>query len=302
MGENGGMSSRSPVARIAPRLVPRVWGGDRLRALADAAGGASVPPGPIGEAWFGEANERAGDVLVKLLDVRERLSVQVHPGDALAVELHGAGALGKHEAWVILDAAPGAELLLGRDAAAAPDALAAAIATGDGVERLLARLPVRAGDVFDVPAGMLHALLPGLLVWEVQQPSERTYRVADWGRDDPSRPLQRTEALRALDVAAVAAPPARIDWARPGAQPLLSTQHFSIAAYIGPYRATISARDGVATLVAAPPGAGGAPAAASIGGLPLRPLESTRLADPTAVELPPGSALIVAIGVPPAKV
>ena len=57
------------------------------------------------------------------------------------------------------------------------------------LERLLARLPVCAGDVFDVPAGMLHALLPGLLVWEVQQPSERTYRVADWGRDDPSRPL-----------------------------------------------------------------------------------------------------------------
>ncbi|MBJ7482818.1 MAG: class I mannose-6-phosphate isomerase, partial [Chloroflexi bacterium] len=60
---------------LAPRLVGRVWGGDRLRALAPDA----APSGPIGEAWFGDADEQPGGVLVKLLDVQDRLSVQVHP-------------------------------------------------------------------------------------------------------------------------------------------------------------------------------------------------------------------------------
>ena len=109
------MSTAKP---IAPRLVPRVWGGTRLRALgtADALGGSDRESrtAPIGEAWFGDANETPGTLLVKLLDVRERLSVQVHPDDRLAARLHGPGAMGKHEAWVILDAAPGAELLLGQ--------------------------------------------------------------------------------------------------------------------------------------------------------------------------------------------
>ncbi len=71
---------------LAPRLVGRVWGGDRLRALAPDA----APSGPIGEAWFGDADEQPGGVLVKLLDVQDRLSVQVHPDDDLAKVMHGA--------------------------------------------------------------------------------------------------------------------------------------------------------------------------------------------------------------------
>jgi mannose-6-phosphate isomerase class I len=70
-----------------------VWGGDRLRGLAPDA----APRGPIGEAWFGDADEQPGGVLVKLLDVQDRLSVQVHPDDALAKVMHGADAIGKHK-------------------------------------------------------------------------------------------------------------------------------------------------------------------------------------------------------------
>ncbi|MFM8915400.1 MAG: hypothetical protein ACKOFY_03965, partial [Candidatus Limnocylindrus sp.] len=67
-------------ALLAPRLVARVWGGERLRSLSPK----DAPNGPIGEAWFGEADELGDGVLVKLLDVQERLSVQVHPDDDLA--------------------------------------------------------------------------------------------------------------------------------------------------------------------------------------------------------------------------
>ena len=161
-----------------------MWGGTRLAGLfPDAAPQvpAQVRPAQvrIGEAWFGEIGDQRP--LVKLLDVQDRLSVQVHPDDALASALHGAGSLGKHEAWIILEAAPDAHLLLGRDTNVEPARVDAALETGEDVAPLLARVAVSSGDVLDVPPGTLHALMPGLLVWEVQQPSDLTYRVSDWG-------------------------------------------------------------------------------------------------------------------------
>jgi mannose-6-phosphate isomerase len=242
---------------IPPRLVPRVWGGNRLRALI-ASGETESPsttPGTaaIGEAWFGTADETPGALLVKLLDVHERLSVQVHPDDRLAARLHGSGAIGKHEAWVILDAAPDAELLLGRSDAVVPAAFIDAINAGDGVEAMLTRLPVAPGDVIDVPPGLVHALLPGLFVWEVQQPTERTYRVADWGRNDPSRPLHLAESAEAADSAARGHVAARLDWHTPGVQPLLRTTQFSIRAVVGPFNGAITtAADAIASVVTIP--------------------------------------------------
>jgi mannose-6-phosphate isomerase len=176
------------VRLITPRLVPRVWGGERLKQIVGGDATQHFAAGePIGEAWFGEiADQRP---LVKLLDVQERLSVQVHPDDALATELSDASAIGKHEAWVILDAAPGAHLLLGRDPSVSAEQISAALTSGGDLEALLARIPVQAGDALDVPPGTLHALMPGLLVWEVQQPSDLTYRVSDWGRQHSDRPL-----------------------------------------------------------------------------------------------------------------
>ena len=230
---------------LVPRLVGRVWGGDRLRALAPEG----APSGPIGEAWFGEADERPGGVLVKLLDVRERLSVQVHPDDALAREIHGDGAIGKHEAWVVLEAVADAELLLGGNPAIPPTEIADALASGSDLAPLLAHHAVRRGDVFDVPTGCLHALMPGLVIWEVQQRSDRTYRVADWGRNDPSRPLHTAEAIRATDAAHRATRTTAIDWQLPGEQSLIASPHFTARAVVGPWagQVAIGGQGGTAT-------------------------------------------------------
>ncbi|MBN1966728.1 MAG: class I mannose-6-phosphate isomerase, partial [Anaerolineae bacterium] len=152
-------------------------------------------------------------LLVKLLDANRSLSVQVHPPDDYALA-HEHGELGKTEMWYVLYAQPGAELICGlsRDTNAGEfrHALEAGV-LGD----LLHRLPVRAGDAIHVPTGAVHALLEGVVVTEIQQNSDTTYRVYDWGRvgaDGKPRPLH---VDRALDV---------IDWriVRPGTvQPVL---------------------------------------------------------------------------------
>jgi mannose-6-phosphate isomerase len=270
---------------LSPRLVGRVWGGDRLRALSPD----TAPSGPIGEAWFGDADELPGGVLVKLLDVQDRLSVQVHPDDDLAKVMHGAEAIGKHEAWVVLEAVPGAELLLGHAPSVAGTDISNALASGADVTPLLARHAVQRGDVFDVPTGCLHALMPGLFVWEVQQRSDRTYRVADWGRNDPSRPLHQTEALRATDVEHQATRTTTIDWGKPGEQSLITSPHFSARAVVGPWAGKIVVGQHGAT----------ATATGSIvaDGLQLGPLVSAHLtAGEVDLEISVGAAILIAEG------
>ena len=270
---------------LAPRLVGRVWGGDRLRALAPDA----APSGPIGEAWFGDADERLGGVLVKLLDVQDRLSVQVHPDDDLAKVMHGPNAIGKHEAWVVLEAAPGAELLLGRSPSATSTDITSALATGADITPLLARHAARRGDVFDVPTGCLHALMPGLFIWEVQQRSDRTYRVADWGRNDPSRPLHAREAIRATDAAHQATRTTAIDWGKPGEQLLVASPHFSARAVVGPWAGEIAVGSHGATATAI--GAG------TVGGVQLGDLVTAHLATGLqSIDLAAGAALLIAEG------
>lgn len=275
---------------ITPRAVPRVWGGTRFADRAQSGG--SAPSPAIGEVWFGDL-DAGGHPLVKLLDVADRLSVQVHPTDALAAELHGPGAIGKREAWVILDAIPGAHLLLGRGASVRPDELRRALEAGDDVAPLLASVPVAAGDVLDVPPGTLHALMPGLLVWEVQQPSDRTYRVSDWGRRSDERPLHRSEALRAVDTDATSQLVARLDWDSPGVRVLLRNEAFVVTVAVGPWSEPIHLADGAtATLVSRTPASD---AIGRVAGLSLRPLQSARLtAGSVALDLPLGAALLVA--------
>jgi mannose-6-phosphate isomerase len=272
-------------AILAPRLVARVWGGNQLRALTSE----TMPSGPIGEAWFGDADERSNGVLVKLLDVQDRLSVQVHPNDQLAQEMHGAGALGKHEAWVVLEAAPGAEILLGRDPGVAAEDIAHTLANGGDVTPLLARHAVQRGDVFDVPTGCLHAMMPGLFIWEVQQRSDRTYRVADWGRNDPSRPLHQAEALRATDATYQATRTTAIDWGMPGEQLLVASPHFTARAVVGPWAGEIVVGDHGATATAVGSGA--------IGDVQLGDLATAHLAAGLqSVDLAAGATLLIAEG------
>ena len=272
-------------ALLPPRLVARVWGGNRLRALAAA----NVPSGPIGEAWFGDADEQSGGVLVKLLDVQERLSVQVHPDDELARATHGPHAIGKHEAWVVLEAAPGAEILLGRDPGVAAEDIAHALTTGGDVTPLLARHAVQRGDVFDVPTGCLHAMMPGLFIWEVQQRSDRTYRVADWGRNDPSRPLHASEAIRATDAEHQATRTTAIDWGRPGEQTLVTSPHFAARVVVGPWAGSIEVGPHGATATAT--------GETVAGGLRLGALASAHLAaGEIDLEISVGAALLIAEG------
>lgn len=262
-----------------------MWGGDRLRALAPDA----APRGPIGEAWFGDADEQPGGVLVKLLDVQDRLSVQVHPDDDLAKVMHGAGAIGKHEAWVVLEAAAGAELLLGRAPTVSSSDVTSALASGADITPLLARHAVQRGDVFDVPTGCLHALMPGLFIWEVQQRSDRTYRVADWGRNDPSRPLHAREAIRATNAAHQATRTTAIDWGYPGEQSLVTSPHFSARAVVGPWAGSIPVGPHGATATATGP--------LAAGGLRLGHLDTAHLAaGEIELQVSEGAALLIAEG------
>ena len=273
---------------ISPRLVSRVWGGERLAALGSVD---STTP-LIGEAWFGEIGSQ-NQPLVKLLDVADRLSVQVHPTDALAAELHGAGSIGKREAWVILDAAPGAHLLLGRDPAVSADQLQRALESGGDVAPLLAKIPVAAGDVLDVPPGTLHALMPGLLVWEVQQPSDRTYRVSDWGRSSSERPLHQVEALRAVNVAATAQQLARLDWEIAGTRTMITNDAFTVTVVVGPWSEPMQLPHGAITTLISKATVSGA--TGRVAGLALQPLQSAHVAEGSAaIEIPRGVALLFA--------
>ncbi len=143
-------------------------------------------------------------LLIKLLDAAQPLSVQVHPDDDYALA-HEGNELGKTEMWVVLAARPGAELILGVTRRATRAALREALLAGQP-EAYLHRIAVQAGDHVCVPAGTLHAILDGLLIAEIQQNSNTTYRVFDWNRRGPDglpRALHIDKALDVIDFQAV---------------------------------------------------------------------------------------------------
>lgn len=146
-------------------------------------------------------------ILVKFIDARENLSVQVHPDDAYA-KAHENGQLGKTEMWYVLDAARDSHLVYGlsRDTDAAT--LRQAIAGGT-LEKYLQRVPIRRDDVFFIPAGTIHAIGAGALVAEIQENSNLTYRLYDYDRVDKNgrkRPLHIDKALEVANLRSSAAP------------------------------------------------------------------------------------------------
>ncbi len=221
--------------RVAPLARERVWGGTRLlppRTLPigelwlagpwiEVAGGPSAGPfvgrtledvaAELDTALVGSAAPAGPGprfpLLAKLLDPAGWLSVQVHPDDAVARRLEGPDAVGKAEAWYVVDADPGAELLVGlRPGVTVADARAAialpAERRGSAVVDLLDRVAVGRGDAITLPPGTLHAVGPGVLLYEIQQPSDLTYRVDDWGRPaSAGRPLHVEQALASVGVA-----------------------------------------------------------------------------------------------------
>lgn len=138
-------------------------------------------------------------LLVKFLDARENLSVQVHPDDALGKELVGDN--GKTEAWVVMAADPGASIYAGLKPGVTREMLEQGIKSGD-VERLLHRIEPRPGDCIMVHAGTVHAIGAGVLLAEIQQMSDATFRVFDWNRVDAAgrpRQLHVEQAMRCVD-------------------------------------------------------------------------------------------------------
>ncbi len=216
-----------PIAplRFLPLPMPRIWGGTRLssmlnKPIADEApigeswelscleGNASVvADGPLAgharpelasqytEALLGDiaAVDNAFPLLIKFLDAQQPLSVQVHPkpSESLNVAV-------KHEAWYIVHAEPNAKVYIGLNSGVTQTDRAEA-ATKPRISELIQSRPARTGDCFYLPSGTLHALGKGLLVAEVQTPSDVTYRIYDWNRVDAS------EKPRALHIEAALA-------------------------------------------------------------------------------------------------
>lgn len=137
-------------------------------------------------------------LLVKLLDANRPLSVQVHPDDNYALANEG-NELGKTEMWVVLEAQPGAELILGVKEGTTKEAFQHALAAGEAAA-YLHHLPVSAGDHICVPTGSLHAIMGGLVMVEILQNSNTTYRVFDWNRLGADGKPRQLHIDKALDV------------------------------------------------------------------------------------------------------
>lgn len=163
------MSMDLPIRRVA-----KPWGRDVLPSPFTKAGEER-----IGEIWF-EPPPQLPELLVKYIFTSENLSVQVHPSDA-QTQADGLGRQGKEECWLIVDAQPEAKLGIGFDAPIDADAMRAAALDGS-IEHLMSWHPVKPGDFFYIPANTVHAIGAGISLIEVQQNSDITYRLYDYGR------------------------------------------------------------------------------------------------------------------------
>ncbi len=218
--------------KFTPAMKDYIWGGRGLEKL-----GKTLPEGIVAESWeisghpdglgvvsngslkgktIPELLEKYGQefagtavppsslihfpLLVKVIDANDRLSVQVHPNDDYA-RIHENGGLGKTEMWVVLDAKPGAKLIYGLKDGVTKEIFSAAVQKNN-IESCLEEIPVKKGDFFDIPAGLVHAIGAGIIIAEIQQSSNTTYRVFDYNRKDAAgntRPLHIEKALDVID-------------------------------------------------------------------------------------------------------
>lgn len=166
-------------------------------------------------------------LLFKLIDANENLSIQVHPGDEVAAERHNS--FGKTEMWYVVDADPGAELIIGFSNDCDRDAYLDALEEGR-VEELLQKVPVKKGDVFFIPAGLVHAIGKGVVVAEIQQSSDITYRIYDYKRVDDQgneRELHTEQALDVINFSASPNPKTAYQIAKNEITPLVSCEYFN---------------------------------------------------------------------------
>ncbi len=211
-------------------MQEKIWGGTKLR----DEFGYEIPSDKVGEYWaisahphgvstikngrfagqgldkvyaehrelFGNSNEPVFPLLTKILDANDWLSVQVHPDDHYAMEHEGE--LGKTECWYVIAADEGAEIIYGHSAQSREE-LRQQIEKKEW-EKLLTKVPVKAGDFFYVPSGTMHAIGSGILILETQQSSDTTYRVYDFDRKDAKGNLRELHLEKSIDVLNIGAP------------------------------------------------------------------------------------------------
>ena len=181
-----------------------------------------------GEDYAGRYAGKPFPLLLKLIDAREPLSVQVHPNNEYAAREEN-GKLGKTEAWLILDAPEDAELVYGIVPGTDRDTLRAACEAGSAVAPLLRRVRVRPGDVCFIPAGCVHAIGAGITLYEIQQSSDVTYRFYDWDRTDAQGRKRELHLRKGLDVTDLDLCPSPKHWdGRPGVTRMLEERYFSL--------------------------------------------------------------------------
>ena len=208
----------------------KIWGGTKLR----DEFGYKIPSDKVGEYWaisahphgvstikngrfagtgldqlyaehrelFGNSSEPVFPLLTKILDANDWLSVQVHPDDHYAMEHEGE--LGKTECWYVIAAEEGAEIIYGHNAKSREE-LRQQIEKKEW-DKLLTKVPVKAGDFFYVPSGTMHAIGSGILILETQQSSDTTYRVYDFDRKDAKGNLRELHLEKSIDVLNIGAP------------------------------------------------------------------------------------------------
>jgi mannose-6-phosphate isomerase len=216
------------LSRLEPFFSPRIWGQislapwfpDKIN-LKEPLGEAwltafesRVANGPFAgkslqESWHAMPAEWRGSrlasvaefpVLIKFIFPNDKLSIQVHPNDAYAAKYEqNAGGRGKTEMWHLVCARPGAEIMLGLEPGVNKENFLRALAAST-VETLLVHLPVQTGDTYFVPAGTQHAIGPGMVICEIQEYSDLTYRVYDYGRVDSAGKPRELHIEKALEV------------------------------------------------------------------------------------------------------
>jgi mannose-6-phosphate isomerase len=218
--------------KLIPKPSERLWGGSRLVSFVPGFETLKTKE-PLGEAWLVYADNKIanaelagqtlqqvastfgaallgtksvtwyGDkvpLLAKFLDPSQWLSIQVHPDDSYALSKEVAtGYLGKTEAWYVLDAKPDSQIIWGFKQDVRSGQIRSAIKKGN-LESLLNYVPVQTGDVIYNPAGTIHALGPGVFIFEIQQSSDLTYRLYDFNRKDASGKLRELHIDKALEV------------------------------------------------------------------------------------------------------
>ena len=208
--------------KLTPTYRDYVWGGKRLRPEADITAEAwvvyeedKVADGPYAGKTLADVVEREGEallgsktvtltgkrfpLLIKLLDCSQWLSLQVHPNDEQAERLAGPGFFGKTEAWYVVEADPGAQLISGFRPGVTREDICAAVGKKAMLDIVESR-KVKAGDTIFISPGTVHSLGAGLLIYEVQQSSDLTYRVYDWDRPvTGARKLHIEESISVLD-------------------------------------------------------------------------------------------------------